>query len=603
MQLDKFANIGGPFVLLDDARGDGAAAARLFTNPSDIVAARDAGEVAPLLATLDQWLATGAHVAGFLSYGAGHALEPKLAAKPSRPMGDDGALLGWFGRFDAPRRIDAVDIPALLPDGAGAMLLPPQPLVSRELYDNMCQRILDHIVAGDIYQANLTFATQVAVHGHPLAAYARLRDHARAPYGGVVFTGDDWLLSHSPELFFARRDGRIIARPMKGTARRGADVAADTALAQSLRTDAKQRAENLMIVDLLRNDLSRIAVDGSVDVPALFRVETYPSVHQMVSDVTARLPDNLPLSAVLCALFPCGSITGAPKIRAMEIIAATEMTPRDVYTGAIGFAAPDGEAAFNVAIRTLAMAECLGEGALPGRPRVARLGLGSGIVADSQLGAEWRESLDKGAFVARAGADFDLIETMRFEPDVGVCRLEAHLARLGDSARALGFIFDRHRARNLLQQVSFRLDDVAKLRLLLSPTGAMAVESGPLPATAPSLRVALAAMPVACDDFRLFHKVSDRAFLDDARVAAGCDEVVFVGEDGRLTQGSFTNIFVERDGILLTPPRSAGLLPGILRAELLESGRAAEQDLTADDLAGGFMLGNALRGLMAAGIV
>ncbi|MCC7393665.1 MAG: aminodeoxychorismate synthase component I [Sphingomonadaceae bacterium] len=592
----------GPFVLLDDARGDGAAAARLFTNPRETVSAHDAEEVAGLLDTLDQWLATGAHVAGFLSYGAGYGLEPKLATLPCRSS-DDGAMpIGWFGRFDAPRRIDAADIPAWLPDGAGAMLLPPRPLVTRDQYDAMCQTILDHIIAGDIYQANLTFATEVAVHGHPLAAYARLRDHARAPYGGVIFTGQDWLLSHSPELFFARRDGQIIARPMKGTARRGADAASDAALAQSLRTDAKQRAENLMIVDLLRNDLSRIAADGSVEVPALFRVETYPSVHQMVSDVTARLPDDLPLSTVLRALFPCGSITGAPKIRAMEIIDMVEMHPRGAYTGAIGFAAPDGEAAFNVAIRTLAMADAPPQGALPGQPRVARLGLGSGIVADSQLGAEWRESLDKGAFVARAGADFDLIETMRFAPDIGVCRLEAHLARLGDSARALGFVFDRHRARNLLQQVSFRLDGAAKLRLLLSPTGAMAVESGPLPAAPTSLRVGLVPMPVAPDDFRLFHKVSDRAFLDDARRSSGCDEVIFVADDGRLTQGSFTNIFVERDGVLLTPPRSAGLLPGILRAEYLESGRAVEQDMTADDLAGGFMLGNALRGLMAAHI-
>jgi para-aminobenzoate synthetase/4-amino-4-deoxychorismate lyase len=276
----------------------------------------------------------------------------------------------------------------------------------------------------------------------------------------------------------------------------------------------------------------------------------------------------------------------------MEIISALEPSPRGVYTGSIGRVAPGGEAGFNVAIRSLV---------IEAGQSCARMGLGSGIVADSRAGDEWRECLAKGAFVADPEKRFDLIETMRFDPREGMPDLERHLARMKASADALGFPFDRHDARNELQAVTFRLPGVSRVRLMLSPSGAVAVEVRPLePGPDAPVDVAIVSLPVSSDDFRLRHKTSDRSFYDEARRAAGTFEVVFSDDAGFLTEGSFTNLFVERDGILVTPPLARGLLPGVLRARLIEEGRAVEGDLVAADLAAGFLLGNALRGLIQA---
>ena len=440
-----------------------------------------------------------------------------------------------------------------------------------------------HILAGDIYQANLTFAAEVPVAGHPLALYAALRTRARAGHGALVFTGSHWLLSLSPELFFTLADGVATTRPMKGTAPPDADP-------ETFRADPKQRAENLMIVDLLRNDLSRVARTGSVKVPALFEVEHYPTLLQLTSTVTAQLEDGKDAIDLLNAIYPCGSITGAPKIRAMQIIDALEASPRGPYCGAIGRLAPDGSAAFNVAIRTLTLRD--GDG-------TARLGLGSGIVADSEADAEWRECLVKGKFV-ETQRRFDLIETMRFDPHEGVAGLDRHLARMRASAEALGFRFDRHEARNDLQAATFRAGP-SRVRLLLARTGVFAIELRPLPAPPEApVAVALAPRPVEAADFRLRHKTSDRAFYDEARTASGAFEVIFVDEEGFLTEGSFTSIFVARGGRLVTPPLARGLLPGVLRATLLDEARAVEGDLRPADLADGFFLGNAVRGLVPA---
>jgi para-aminobenzoate synthetase/4-amino-4-deoxychorismate lyase len=381
---------------------------------------------------------------------------------------------------------------------------------------------------------------------------------------------------------------------MKGTAVRGRDAAEDAAAAAALREDPKQRAENLMIVDLLRNDLSRVSRPGTVKVPALFEIETYPTVHQMTSTVVSELEEGRDAVDVIEALFPCGSVTGAPKIRAMEIIAGLEAEPRHVYTGSIGALSRAGDASFNVAIRTLT---------LKAGESVARMGLGSGIVADSQAGDEWRECLAKGAFVSDPDRSFDLVETMRFDPHDGLFEIERHLGRMKRSADALGFAFDRHGARNELQAATFRLREPRKIRLLLSRTGAVAIEVRPMPpAPGKAAEVTVARLPVSADDFRLAHKTTDRGFYDEARAASGAFEVLFEDEAGFLTEGSFTNIFVRREGRLVTPPLSRGLLPGVFRERLIESGEAIEGDLIAADLVNGFCIGNALRGLMPAAL-
>jgi para-aminobenzoate synthetase component 1 len=375
-----------PFVLFDDARVVGAAPARLYRDPVEIVRADTLAQVQPALDRLAEAKDDGLHAAGYLTYEAGFALEGRLARKAPATHGP----LLWFGLFDGCRFVDPGDVPALLPSADGAAAGPPRPLIDQVAYAAAFAEVAERIRAGEIYQANLTFPCDVALSGDPRAIYAAIRPRARAGYGGIVHDGGRWLLSFSPELFFTLVRGQMTARPMKGTATRGADPARDAAAVAALVDDPKQRAENLMIVDLLRNDLSRVSCAGSVSVPELFKVETYPTVHQMISTVRARLLPGLSAVDVLRAIFPCGSITGAPKLQAMDVIRAVEPHPRGPYTGAIGRIDPDGNAAFNVAIRTI----CVEEGATSGR-----IGLGSGVVADSDAEAEWRECLAKGRFL------------------------------------------------------------------------------------------------------------------------------------------------------------------------------------------------------------
>lgn len=376
-----------PFLLFDDARPTGAAPARLYRDPVGTIVARRLEEVAPALDRLADAVRDGRHAAGYCAYEAGFALEPRLA--PLAGTRADMPLL-WFGLFDHVDLAAPSAVPAWLPDPAGASVGALTPLVSRADYLAAFGQVQDLIRAGDIYQANLTFPCALSISGDPLALYAAIRGRQQAAHGGIMSTGEGMLLSFSPELFFTLNGAKLTARPMKGTATRRVDPAEDAATIAALAADPKQRAENLMIVDLLRNDLSRVSEPGSVAVPGLFRVETYPTVHQMVSDVEAVLRPGLGPVDVLRALFPCGSITGAPKLRAMEVIAAVEAHGRGPYTGAMGWIDPAGEACFNVLIRTLAIGA---------DETCARIGLGSGVVADSTGPEEWAECLAKARFL------------------------------------------------------------------------------------------------------------------------------------------------------------------------------------------------------------
>lgn len=578
-----------PYVLLDDARVGGAAA-RLYQHPCSIIEAWRVGDVQPALAAIRAGVAKGLHAAGYVAYEAAAAFEPALAPPP-----DGTRPILWFGLFAGVEEIAAEQVSALLPDPDGASISPPQPLIDRDEYNARMAQVLALIAAGDLYQANLTFTADVRIDGNPLAAYAQLRARAAAGYGAVINTGRDTILSLSPELFFALEQDKLICRPMKGTSPRADAPADDAAMATALASDAKQRAENLMIVDLMRNDLSRVAVPGSVKVPSLFAVETYPTIHQMVSTVTADLAPGNDAIDVLLALFPCGSITGAPKIRAMQAISAIEGAPRGLYTGAIGRIDPSGDAMFNVAIRTLV---------LPGGGTTAAFGAGGGIVADSVADEEWGEARAKGAFLSNGRRRFDLIETMAFHPDRGIALLDRHLARMKASANHFGFAFDRHAARNELQAATFRLHAPSRVRLLLSASGAIAIESAAMPPVPEQpVSVMITPLPVDPADFRLRHKTSDRDFYDRSRRAAGAFEVVFVNPDGVLTEGSFTSLFVPKNGVFVTPSHEHGLLPGILREELIARGDAIEGVVTPADLIGPFFIGNALRGLMPAVLV
>lgn len=378
------------YCLFDDARARSVAPARLYRDPVEVVVAHRMADVQPALDRIAEAQESGLHVAGYMAYAAGLALEDRLAPI-ARGQDEGGVPLLWFGLFEGVRLIPPGTLPDLLPDPAGATVGPLRPLVDEAAYGAAFAQVQDYIRAGDIYQVNLTFPCDVDVTGDPLALYAAVRPRAAAGYGGVIRTGDRSILSFSPELFFTQVRGQLTARPMKGTATRAADPDEDAAQALWLQSDPKQRAENLMIVDLLRNDLSRVSRAGSVTVPDLFKVETFPTVHQLVSTVRARILPGLSPVDVLRVLFPCGSITGAPKVRAMEIIDAVEPHARGVYTGTMGWIDPEGDAAFNVAIRTISVEEGAG---------TARLGLGSGIVADSDCASEWAECLAKGRFLS-----------------------------------------------------------------------------------------------------------------------------------------------------------------------------------------------------------
>ncbi|MEM9501768.1 MAG: aminodeoxychorismate synthase component I [Pseudomonadota bacterium] len=592
-----------PFVLLDDARtGDSAAHALLYEDPIEVFAAYQPDDVDRVLAEAETARAEGrGSLAGYIAYEAGLALEPKLASLTAERSGAMGPLV-WLGLFEHPQRIAALDVQEWLAarSEGGASIGPLDPQLSPGGYVEAFEALRDAIHAGDIYQANLTYPMAGSYRGNPVAMYASLRPAAQAGYGGMLFDGSHWLLSFSPELFVALDGSQTKVKPMKGTRPRGDDEAGDIALAEALATSVKDKAENLMIVDLMRNDLSRVAVPGSVKVDAPFAIESYPTVHQMVSTVRAQLAPGKRAEDLVRAIFPCGSITGAPKIRAMELINQIERDPRGAYCGAIGRIDADGQAAFNVAIRTLRLTPIEnGQGS-------AVLGVGSAIVADSDAMAERRECEVKAGFARRASPDLitpacDLIETMCFTPEDGIALLELHLARMKRSAKALGFEFDRHAARNQIQALCFELEEPAKLRLLASRSGATALETGPMPAPfAGPLNVVALPNPLDPSDWRLSHKTSDRGFYEDALAVAkglGASEAILVRENGLITEGSFTNIFVERDGVLLTPTAALGLLPGVLRAYLIEKKQAREAELTLDDLNDGFMLGNAVRGL------
>ena len=585
---------GDPVILLDDAgRGDGGAL--LLSAPQRIVVARTPAEVEPALAQIEAALGNGLYAAGFFAYELGYLLEPRLA--PLLPATRDVPLL-WMGLFRAPQRLDAPAVRRWLPSAdAAAPACDPRPSMDRQAYRAAFARARTLIAAGDAYQVNLTFKLDFRYDGEPRALYAALRRRQRVGHGALIATPDFHVLSLSPELFLRAGDGRIEVRPMKGTAARAPTPAADAAVRARLQADEKSRAENLMIVDLLRNDLSRLSPPGSVRVTDLFTVETYRSLHQMTSGITARCPAP-GLRPLLAALFPCGSVTGAPKIRAMQIIRELESRPRGVYCGAIGLLAPNGEAFFNVAIRTLLLWP-------DGR---GELGIGSGVVFDSEADAEYDECLLKAAFLMQPEPPLALIETLAWQPATGYRLLQRHLDRLSRSARWFGIPCGAGAARHRLEEPAAPFAAMPmRVRLLLDEDGGIAITAGPLDSSggdAP-LRWRFSQRTVCSRDPLLYHKTTRRELYEAelaAARAAGCDEVLFRNERGELTEGAWTSLFVRRDGPLLTPAASSGLLDGTLRRELLETGVAQEAVLRPEDLRGAaaILFGNSVRGLMPA---
>lgn len=537
------------------------------------------------------WIAIAAR------YELGYALEPHLHAHqiPAAPLLD-----AWIYRSaehlasaDTCTRIDTTLAAACEHQAVGGVA-DLSCNIEADTYRDAVRRIRNWIDAGDCYQVNFTFSLGGTLYGSPLALYKRLREAQPVRYGAFINTSEGAILSRSPELFVARRGTTLTCKPMKGTTPRTIDP-------ETLRRSEKNRAENIMIVDLIRNDLGRLAPPGEVHVTRLCEIEPYPTVWQMTSTVTATSIDA-DFETVLRALFPCGSITGAPKIRAMEIIRALESGPRGVYCGALGWLAPDGDFRLSVPIRTLET-DAAGD---------VRLGLGSGIVADSDEESEWQEALLKGRFLTDLAPQFGLIETLRYEPHAAARfpLLARHFARLEASARHFGFPLELAQVQAALEAHAAALDSPHRVRVELHPDGSLSIASSPLPPDPQQPpTVVRAAKRTLSSDRLLRHKTTLRQDYDTELqrvMAAGHFDALFFNERDELTEGARTNVFVETaDGALLTPPISSGVLDGVYRRKLLDEGTAREAVLRAADLerAVALYLSNAARGLFRVRLV
>lgn len=604
-------------VLLESSRPGVSSISRLFTAPLRIIEARQFNELPALFARIEDAIRDGQFAAGYFAYECGQYFEPTAALRARR----DTDLLAWFGIYDRCYRFDhaagtfldnepfaepqpqGADFSSSMSGPADERISAPQVIQFGLTEQEFAQRIAqihDWIRGGEVYQLNFTFPLRLQITEGPAALYGRLCDAQPVDYGAFLHCQPGrHILSLSPELFF-RIDQhgptrRITTQPMKGTARRGRTTAEDRDTAAWLRNDPKNRAENVMIVDLIRNDLGRLCSYGSVRVERLFEVDRYPTLWQMTSTITGDLRPDITCEQVFRALFPCGSITGAPKIRAMQLLAQIEDETRGVYTGAIGFFSRE-QAVFNVAIRTITLEQ-----------NSATMGIGGGIVIDSDPAAEYRECCLKAEFLTRPNEQFSLIETMLWDGEFPL--LELHLDRLCDSADYFAFTCDRAaiRAALLAEAACFPDKHPRKLRLLLDSSGAHHIEFEVLPEsngnTSQPARVFIAAQRTDPADRFLFHKTTHRPLYNAAFAAAssaGFADVLFLNVHNEVTEGAVSNVFIEKSGRWYTPPLDCGVLPGIYRRHLFESRPDIEEKvLTLNDLkaADSVYLSNAVRGL------
>jgi para-aminobenzoate synthetase/4-amino-4-deoxychorismate lyase len=591
---DPADTVNAYFVLLDDCHATvQKPTSRLYTGYVKTHVCTDPGNLDRRWPLVQAQLASGLHAVVLADYewgaklqGAGDAgLDPQdtsalriLLFKSLQFLSQD-QVSQWLAQQDAGGCGAAVTSTA---SAAGVMNL--QPSVSRSEFDEAVAHIHTLIAAGESYQVNYTYRLLGQQYGSPLALYRRLRERQAVPFGALIALPPQdsanevrWVLSCSPELFLCHDAGQLMARPMKGTAPRHTSPELDQQSARWLATDPKNRAENVMIVDLLRNDLGRICAVGSVQVPTLFAIEHYPTAHQMTSTVTAQLATGVGFVQILKALYPCGSITGAPKINTMKQIARLESTPRGLYTGAIGWldapaaAMACGNFCLSVAIRTLTL------GHEHSGLRAATLGIGGGVVQDSVATSEYDETCLKARFLTTLDPGFTLFETLRYQAG-RLVHLDRHLARLAASALALGFAFNEQELRFQLAHHLAQLDapGAYRLRMDLAHDGSLKLTHSLLPALPEgAIKLVLSNKPVPASERALLtHKTSLRTGYDQAIVHAtdqGAFDTIFLNDAGEVTEGARSNIFVKIDRTWWTPPLSCGLLPGVMRGRLLES--------------------------------
>ncbi len=603
------------FVLLETSRvNEEDHHSFLFTDPVDRLRLKSRDGVLDFFEKAQHLLDEGYYLAGRIDYEAGYLLEPSLAHPADSEKNYSLADLGVFRApllFDHrnPDRNDPtwVDFSRKsMGHDATYCINELQANLTKDDYLAAIDAIKSYIAAGDTYQVNYTLKLLFDFSGSPAGLYRDLRRNQSVSYGAFIQSGSECILSLSPELFFRKKGDVCTVRPMKGTMKRGKTNAEDENNEHFLRTDSKNRSENVMIVDLLRNDLGRISRPGTVCVSSLFDVEKYETLHQMTSSITGKIPSPLALFDLFKALFPCGSVTGAPKIRTMEIIRELEHGNRGVYTGAIGYLAPSGDAEFNVPIRTVVLHGPRGE-----------MGIGSGIVHDSDPEGEWQECNLKADFLTRPMPEFQLIETILWQPEKGYWLLDEHLARLVDSSVYYNFAFDPEEILQAVrekEEVFRRSGENQRLRLLLAKDGSFTLhaEVCDAPQTffterADKLpRVYFSNEKTDSSDAFLFHKTTMRQLYNRERkkaVDAGYYEVLFCNERGEVTEGAISTVFIKKDNCFFTPSLQCGLLPGVFRANFL-AGKAGvtvrEKILFPQDLkeADAVFVANSVRGIV-----
>jgi len=573
-----------------------------FTKPHRVIQVDSLDDILPALREIEDSIKiNGWHAAGFISYEAAPAFDKAHITRASSSLLDEHSSLRsarnifpylWFGLYPEPRVV-------ALPEPESAQpALTWLPTVDRDTYNSAIAQIKDHIAEGRTYQVNYTMRLQTDFNIDPWNFLLHLAQ-TQNNHAAYIDTGRYAICSASPELFFQLDGETITSRPMKGTTRRGRTTLEDQEQAQWLKDSEKNRAENVMIVDMIRNDLGRIARIGSVKVPKLFTVEKYPTLWQMTSTVTAKT--NASLTEIFTALFPCASITGAPKVSTMRIISQMETSPRRIYTGSIGYIAPNRKAKFNVAIRTALIDR---------ETQKAEYGVGGGIVWDSTSTDEYAEALLKAQVLTEQIPLFALLETMLWTPEEGFILREKHIARLLDSAEYFDFPIARRGGGTLpvsrspitneiieiyLNDISSQFTSQQRVRVLLDKSGDLSSESKPFQLTDdyPPLKVCLAKEPIHSENVFLFHKTTHREVYESALRSAGSetlqehgsyDDVLLYNEHGELTEFTIGNLVVEMDGKLYTPPISCGLLAGVFRAHLLETGQVAERIIRVDEL-------------------
>lgn len=536
-----------------------------FSEPEEIIMARTIEEVRPCLDRVQALVESGMYAAGYITYEAAPAFDESFIVHKENRL-----PLLWFGIFRGPSE------PPLAQRTKSFSVSEWVPNTSFEEYESEIKKIKQAIEVGDTYQVNYTIRLQAQFEGDDFAFYKQLSRGQSANYCAYVSTEEHSILSASPELFFHLEDGRITTKPMKGTIGRGKSTFEDRENKEWLASSSKNRSENLMIVDLLRNDLGQIAKIGSVHVPSLFTIEEYPTVFQMTSTVTAQTAPKTTIADLFSALFPCGSITGAPKVSTMKIIGEIESTPREVYCGAIGYITPEMEAIFNVPIRTVMIEKST---------KKAEYGVGGGITWDSTVKEEYEEVMTKAMLLKQNRPKFELLESLLLK-DGQYFLLDKHLERLQKSVDYFRFTINPTDVLKKLEEHAQEQGEMEeKVRLLVGEKGTICVEGAPLHRMPDEIKACLSSVPIVKDEIFLYHKTTNRYMYDRAREGlTGVHEVLLWNDEGELTEFCNGNVVLELGGKLLTPPVECGLLAGTFRQYLIETNQIQESKLTLADI-------------------